>query len=388
MEHDADGDRAGPGAQPSLPQDEVAGYRRTGLIGLLRVFVDFAGLLDLSIERALVLLVQAEAFQLEVPVEFADFSGIFAPGGNYLYKCLQENFVAEDFLEFLAGVGADFLEHVALVADEDFLLRVALDVERGHDPDELGTFFVFFDENGQRVGNFVIHGLNGFLADDFCGEEALGLIGDLVLGKVRIGFRKLAENFFLQIGDADAFERGDRDDRREREGLVEGFNHRQEFWFWQAIHFIQDKNGFAPKALRLFQEHGIAQRADGGGVDHEEKEIDAFYGGGDFVHHLAAEGGVCVVETGRVDEDDLTFGACDDALDAVAGGLRLRGDDGDFLADEAIEERGFAGIGAADDGDEAGTVRFFRFGANGLGHCWMVERRMRVARALVGCVVV
>ena len=65
------------------------------------------------------------------------------------------------------------------------------------------------------------------------------------------------------------------------------------------------------------------------------------------------------MEAGRVDEHDLAFRARDDALDAIARGLRLCGDDGDFLADEAIEERGFSRVGATDDGDEAGTVRGF-----------------------------
>src|SRR6185369_15482480 len=137
----------------------------------------------------------------------------------------------------------------------------------------------------------------------------------------------------------------------------EGFDHRKELWFWQAIDFVQDEDGLALEALRFFEEHGIAQGTDGGGVDHEEKEVDAFESGGDFVHHLATESGVGVVKAGRVDENDLTFGSGNDALDAVAGGLRLGGDDGDFLADEAVEERGFAGVRAADDSDEAGAMR-------------------------------
>ena len=45
-----------------------------------------------------------------------------------------------------------------------------------------------------------------------------------------------------------------------------------------------------------------------------------------------------------------------------ARGLRLRADDRDLLADERVEERRFAGVGRADDGDEPrASFRFTHF---------------------------
>jgi hypothetical protein len=41
-------------------------------------------------------------------------------------------------------------------------------------------------------------------------------------------------------------------------------------------------------------------------------------------------------------------------LNAIARSLWARGDDRDFLADESIDERGFARVGSSDDGGEAG----------------------------------
>ncbi len=96
-------------------------------------------------------------------------------------------------------------------------------------------------------------------------------------------------------------------------------------------------------------------RKSGGGVGDEKKQVNPFEGGGDFAHHLPIEHGFGVVNARSVDEDDLAFGAGDDALDAIAGGLRLGSDDGNFLADVMIQQRGFAGVWTADDGDEAGT---------------------------------
>ena len=42
-----------------------------------------------------------------------------------------------------------------------------------------------------------------------------------------------------------------------------------------------------------------------------------------------------------------------DADDAIARGLRLVGDDGELLADQPVEQRGLAGVGPADERDEA-----------------------------------
>ncbi len=89
------------------------------------------------------------------------------------------------------------------------------------------------------------------------------------------------------------------------------------------------------------------------GVHDQQQDVDALLRGGDFVHHLAAKRGVRVVQSGRVDEHNLAALLRHDALDAVSCGLRLGCDDGDLLADQVIEQRRFAGIGAADNGNEA-----------------------------------
>jgi len=66
------------------------------------------------------------------------------------------------------------------------------------------------------------------------------------------------------------------------------------------------------------------------------------------------------VDAGCVDQDDLGVFAIEDALNAIAGGLGFGRDDGDFLADEGVDERGFARVGAAYDCDETGLERHGR----------------------------
>jgi hypothetical protein len=45
----------------------------------------------------------------------------------------------------------------------------------------------------------------------------------------------------------------------------------------------------------------------------------------------------------------------DDSLNSVASGLGLVADDRNFFADERIQQRRFACIGTAEDGDETGA---------------------------------
>ena len=106
-------------------------------------------------------------------------------------------------------------------------------------------------------------------------------------------------------------------------------------------------------------------RLHGDGIGHQEKNVNPFDRGVDFAEHLFVQRGFRFVNTGRIDENDLAIGARDDALDAIASGLRFRGDDGDFLADEAVQQSRFAGVRTTDDGDESGAMMWLRFGGGG-----------------------
>src|ERR1700730_5986781 len=78
---------------------------------------------------------------------------------------------------------------------------------------------------------------------------------------------------------------------------------------------------------------------------HDEREnIDALEGLLEFVHHLAAEHVLGPVNARRVDEDDWRVVAIENALDAVAGRLRLGRDDRDLAPDNRVYERRFARV--------------------------------------------
>ena len=70
----------------------------------------------------------------------------------------------------------------------------------------------------------------------------------------------------------------------------------------------------------------------------------------DHPHVEAVQG---PVHARGVDVDDLPVGTGVGADDAVPGRLRLVGDDRQLGADQPVQQRGLAGVGPADQGDEA-----------------------------------
>ena len=72
-------------------------------------------------------------------------------------------------------------------------------------------------------------------------------------------------------------------------------------------------------------------------------------------HHSAIQFVTGLVHAGRVDQDNLSMSAGDDAENFETSRLRLVGDRGDLLADQSIQQSRFAGVGAADESHIAGV---------------------------------
>src|ERR1700723_1600468 len=121
-----------------------------------------------------------------------------------------------------------------------------------------------------------------------------------------------------------------------------------------AVHFIQQKVDGAVEALNPLNGEAVARAVVNRCVGDQAEDVDAFQGVLQFVHHHAAEDVFWLVDARRVDQNNLRVFAVENALDAIASGLRFGGDDGDFLADEGFDERGFARVESAYDSDETG----------------------------------
>jgi hypothetical protein len=67
------------------------------------------------------------------------------------------------------------------------------------------------------------------------------------------------------------------------------------------------------------------------------------------------------VDAWGIDEDDLRLGQGKDTSQATPGGLGFRGDDGDLLPHEGVDEGGLAYVRLPQDGYETRTVVFWQF---------------------------
>src|SRR5262249_40946205 len=139
---------------------------------------------------------------------------VLRPAGIDADEKLEKDFAAQNVFQLLARLRADLLQHRAAPADENRLVRFALDVNRRFDDDEVLLFLFreLVDRHGGAVGNLLARAEKDFLAYDLGGEKALGLVSDLALGVVARPFgQKLFDAVEDEI-DAVAFERGDRND--------------------------------------------------------------------------------------------------------------------------------------------------------------------------------
>ena len=127
------------------------------------------------------------------------------------------------------------------------------------------------------------------------------------------------------------------------------------------------KTGFVDLPEHLDDE--LVAVAEGlGGVDEEAEQVGRLERGVDEAHHPPVEGVERLVDAGIVDEDDLALVGRLDAQDADPGRLGLVRDDGDLLAQDGVDEGGFADVRTPEEGHVAdpeascgasGTAAFF-----------------------------
>ena len=93
----------------------------------------------------------------------------------------------------------------------------------------------------------------------------------------------------------------------------------------------------------------------GGGIEDQRDDIHLAQRLHRRVHHAHVEPVQGPVNPRRIDEHDLPAFKILRRDDPIPGRLRLVGDDRDLGADDAVEEGGLAGVGAADQGGESGA---------------------------------
>ncbi len=165
-----------------------------------------------------------------------------------------------------------------------------------------------------------------------------------------------------------AFQCGYGHDGGKFEGLRKRINEREQFWLRQTVDFVQCQNRFPTKPLCFLEQQIVCLGMHLAGIGHQQQHVDSFQRRGHFLHHLPAQRGIRLVQTRRVNEDDLPLRLGHNSLNPVAGGLRLGGDDRDFLPYQTIHEGRLPRVRPSDDGHKPGAKRSLLLVAFFFGH--------------------
>lgn len=101
-----------------------------------------------------------------------------------------------------------------------------------------------------------------------------------------------------------------------------------------------------------------------GGVDHEDADVGGFDGSDGTYYGVVFDvlvDFVLFAYAGCVDEIEVEAELVVARVDAVASGSGNVGDDVALLADEGVDDRGFAGVGTAHDGKLGYVLEVLRF---------------------------
>src|SRR2546428_9608032 len=127
---------------------------------------------------------QISASRLSTDANLAEQVVILAPFGAHAHVQIQKHLRAEEALQLFARGGPDLFDHLAGPSDHDRLLRLAINDDRAVEAQDslaaLHRLLEAIDDHGARERNLSVRELQQLLADDLGGEEALGLIGQVV----------------------------------------------------------------------------------------------------------------------------------------------------------------------------------------------------------------
>ena len=127
----------------------------------------------------------------------------------------------------------------------------------------------------------------------------------------------------------------------------------QDVSFFDDIDLVDQQKDRRLDILEGVEDEFVAVAEFLGGVDEQADEVGRLERRVDEIHHPFVQLVERLVDARVIDENDLAFVGRVDAQDADPRRLRLVGDDGDFLAEQAVEQGGFSDVRPADEGDIA-----------------------------------
>ena len=234
--------------------------------------------------------------------------------------------------------------------------------------------------HGRRIGKFAVELEEELLAGDFRREQALRHVRRLVGRIMPLPGGHGGDEGVAQFAHAVAGQGGDHEgfgDEGAAAGVAEGGesgSQLQQSAAVDEVDLVQHDRHRPPQRRRSVDDELRPVVDAAPRIDHQRHRVGAPRALPGGAHHRAVEAAARREHPRGVHEHDLRRAADGDAEHPVAGGLRFRGDDGNLGSDQAVEERGLAGVGRAEEGDETAALRFPAGGRGG------VRRRHRRAR--------
>src|SRR6516164_6282807 len=120
----------------------------------------------------------------------------------------------------------------------------------------------------------------------------------------------------------------------------------------------------------LIQKTAVGVNQAVSGVDHKYDNFSFGQASPGCISHPAIERASRFMKARHVDQNELSVRISANSNNALAGSLRLWGDNGDLLANNLIQQRRFPNVRTAPDGHEACTIwaRVAHYGCAGTYH--------------------
>src|SRR5262249_52878134 len=249
---------------------------------------------------------------------------------------------------------ADRLYGLAALAEHDFALAFALDVDRLLDANiARAQFLPDFGFHRRVIRQFLVQPLEQLFARDLRGELADWRVRHL-LGRIEPWPRRNAlRQPDFEIHDAVAGQRGNHEREFKLCGLVGVIRQGQQRFLGDDIDLVEHQQFRRFDVAELTQNVLLLLVEALARIDDDAHEIGLVRPAPGPWHHRAVEPPARRKNAWRVDEDQLRSFLDGDPADQRARRLHLVRDDADLRTHQRVEQRRLAGVGRTDQSNEA-----------------------------------
>ena len=202
--------------------------------------------------------------------------------------------------------------------------------------------------------NLRIQCVKRLLTDHLCHDLALRLVryGILIIehGSIRQIFQNTVNNILCVL----SAECRARDNLCKITDLAVRIDCRKDLLFFHCIDLINDQNDRHANALELLCNVALTGSNEGRRLNQPHNCIHLFQGTLCNGYHILSKLILRLMDTRRIQKNDLSLLTGIDCLDAVSGGLGLLGCDRDLLADQMVHQGRFPNVRAANNCNKSG----------------------------------